>query len=59
MENTLKQYEKAFTKLPKRGPKFTGHIINQNLDVLNEDVIQKIFLKCYNIKHSGDEIIRN
>lgn len=58
MENTLRQYEKAFTKLPKRGPKFTGHVLNHNLDILSEETIQKIFLKCCNIKHE-DEIVAN
>lgn len=56
MENVLKQYERAFAKLPKRGPKLSSQICSQNVDILNEEIIQSIFLKCYCIKKMEDEI---
>lgn len=56
MENVLKQYERAYAKLPKRGPKLSSQIYNQNVDILNEEIIQSMFLKCYCIKKMEDEI---
>jgi len=58
MEHMLRQYEKVFTKLPRRGPQFTSRIHNHTLDVLSEDVIQNIFLKCY-IKRESELAVQN
>lgn len=54
MERILKQYERAFAKLPRRGPTSSHYLHNQQLDILNEEVIQNMFLKCYNVKR-GDQ----
>ena len=56
MEAVLKQYEKAFCRLQKRGPKRSNTVISHNFDLLNEDVIQNIFLKCYNGNRTCHEI---
>lgn len=50
MERILKQYERAFAKLPRRGPTSSHYLHNQQLDILNEEVIQNMFLKCYSEK---------
>lgn len=56
MDMVLKQYERAFSKLQKRGPPRSSAVYNRNLDILNEDVIQNIFLKCYNGNRNNHEI---
>ncbi len=56
MDKVLRQYERAFSKLPRRGPKYSSQIFDKHVDILNEEAIQNMFLKCYNVKPIESEI---